>query len=77
MHQRTRDKGVRLHTHLAETKDAEAFCLDPYGMRPVELAADLGWLGDDVWYAHADLFVGREAPSTVFDPISKWLTERG
>ncbi len=47
-----RDKGVRLHTHLAETKDEEDFCLQTYGKRPVSLAEDLGWLGDDVWYAH-------------------------
>jgi cytosine/adenosine deaminase-related metal-dependent hydrolase len=47
-----RDKGVRLHTHLAETKEEERFCLETYGTRPVEMAEDLGWLGDDVWYAH-------------------------
>jgi 8-oxoguanine deaminase len=45
--------GVGLHTHLAETKDEEAFCLDRYGKRPVQYAADLDWLGPDVWYAHA------------------------
>jgi len=48
-----RDKGVRLHTHLAETKDEERFTLDRFGKRPVEYAADLGWLGEDVWFAHA------------------------
>ncbi len=47
-----RDKGVRLHTHLAETKDEEQFCLETYGARPVAMAEDLGWAGDDVWYAH-------------------------
>jgi cytosine/adenosine deaminase-related metal-dependent hydrolase len=47
-----RDKGVRLHTHLAETRDEEEFCLETYGKRPVPMAEDLGWLGDDVWYAH-------------------------
>jgi cytosine/adenosine deaminase-related metal-dependent hydrolase len=58
-----RDKGVRLHTHLAETGDEEAFCLDTYGMRPVELAADLGWLGNDVWYAHGVFIDGSEIES--------------
>jgi cytosine/adenosine deaminase-related metal-dependent hydrolase len=48
-----RDKGVRLHTHLAETKDEEQYTIDRFGKRPVEYAADLGWLGDDVWFAHA------------------------
>jgi cytosine/adenosine deaminase-related metal-dependent hydrolase len=47
-----RKKGVRLHTHLAETKDEEEFCLRQYGVRPVEYLEDLGWLGDDVWLAH-------------------------
>jgi cytosine/adenosine deaminase-related metal-dependent hydrolase len=47
-----RRKGVRLHTHLAETKDKEGFCLEQYGVRPVEYLEDLGWLGDDVWVAH-------------------------
>jgi cytosine/adenosine deaminase-related metal-dependent hydrolase len=48
-----RDRGVRLHTHLAETADEEAFTLERFGKRPVEYAADLGWLGEDVWFAHA------------------------
>ena len=50
--QLARRKGVRLHTHLAETKDEEEFCLEHYGVRPVEYLQDLGWLGDDVWLAH-------------------------
>jgi cytosine/adenosine deaminase-related metal-dependent hydrolase len=48
-----RDKGVRLHTHLAETADEEDFCLERFGARPVQYAEDLSWAGDDVWYAHA------------------------
>ncbi len=47
-----REHGVRLHTHLAETKDEEAYCLERYGCRPVELLRRLGWLGSDVWLAH-------------------------
>ena len=47
-----RRTGVRLHTHLAETLDEEAFCRRAFGARPVEYAGDLGWLGDDVWLAH-------------------------
>jgi cytosine/adenosine deaminase-related metal-dependent hydrolase len=47
-----RRRGVRLHTHLAETLDEEAFCQEQFGMRPVEYLDDLGWLGDDVWLAH-------------------------
>ncbi|MFH1314534.1 MAG: 8-oxoguanine deaminase [Candidatus Eisenbacteria bacterium] len=45
-------KGVLLHTHLAETEDENTYCLDKYGIRPVELMERCGWLGRDVWYAH-------------------------
>jgi cytosine/adenosine deaminase-related metal-dependent hydrolase len=47
-----RRHGVRLHTHLAETLDEERFCIERFGRRPFELMEDLGWTGDDVWYAH-------------------------
>ncbi len=43
---------VNLHTHLAETIDENRFCLDRFGMRPLEYMDSLGWLGDDVWFAH-------------------------
>ena len=48
-----RDRRVRLHTHLAETVDEEAYCGERFGRRPVALMEDVGWLGDDVWFAHA------------------------
>jgi cytosine/adenosine deaminase-related metal-dependent hydrolase len=44
--------GVRLHTHIAETLDEEAFCVETFGRRPLELLDDWGWLGSDVWLAH-------------------------
>ncbi len=47
-----RQYGVHCHTHVAETLDEEAFCLEQYGRRPVEYLSDLGWLGEDVSYAH-------------------------
>ncbi len=47
-----RREGVRLHTHLAETKDEERYCLEVYGMRPLALMEEIGWLGEDVWFAH-------------------------
>ena len=47
-----RRHGLRMHTHLAETLDEEKFCLERFGKRPMELMEDLGWTGDDVWYAH-------------------------
>lgn len=48
-----RRHGVRLHTHLCETMDEEAFCLEKFGRRPVDYIEDLGWLGPDVWFAHS------------------------
>lgn len=43
---------VHLHTHLAETQDEEAFCLERFGYRPGDYAEMLNWTGDDVWHAH-------------------------
>ena len=43
---------VGLHTHLAETKDEEEFCLRQFGQRPADHVASLGWEGADVWFAH-------------------------
>jgi cytosine/adenosine deaminase-related metal-dependent hydrolase len=48
-----RRKGVRMHTHLAETTDEEEFCQEHFGCSPVDYVEQLGWLGDDVWLAHA------------------------
>ncbi len=47
-----RSYGVRLHTHLAETLDEEAFCLERFGARPADYVESLGWMGPDVWHAH-------------------------
>jgi cytosine/adenosine deaminase-related metal-dependent hydrolase len=44
--------GVRLHTHIAETLDEEAYCQEHFGVRPLELLDGWGWLGPDVWLAH-------------------------
>ena len=55
-----RDLGVRLHTHLCETKDEENYVLEKYGKRPLAYMEDLGWVGPDVWYAHGIHFNDRE-----------------
>ncbi|MYW95697.1 8-oxoguanine deaminase [Amycolatopsis rubida] len=47
-----RRKGIRLHTHLAETQDEEKQCLAETGLTPAEYADKLGWLASDVWLAH-------------------------
>ncbi|HWN35462.1 MAG TPA: 8-oxoguanine deaminase [Pseudonocardia sp.] len=46
-------RGLRLHTHLAETLDEEEFCRERYACTPLEYAENLGWTGPDVWFAHA------------------------
>jgi cytosine/adenosine deaminase-related metal-dependent hydrolase len=48
-----RQQGLTLHTHVAETLDEEEFCLRKVGLRPLEYMQELGWVGEDVWYAHA------------------------
>jgi 8-oxoguanine deaminase len=48
-----REYGVHLHTHLAETEDEEAFCQEKFGYRPVGYMQSVGWIGPDVWFAHA------------------------
>ncbi|MCS7287229.1 MAG: 8-oxoguanine deaminase [Anaerolineae bacterium] len=50
--QMARRYNAMLHTHLAETLDEENFCLEKYGMRPLDYMAKLGWLGEDVWFVH-------------------------
>ncbi|WP_299687897.1 8-oxoguanine deaminase [uncultured Tateyamaria sp.] len=47
-----RDKGVRLHTHLAENREDVAYSLANFGCRPGQYALELGWVGQDVWHAH-------------------------
>jgi 8-oxoguanine deaminase len=48
-----REYGVHLHTHLAETKDEEDFCIEKFGHRPVAYMQEVDWIGNDVWFAHS------------------------
>ncbi len=76
--------GVRLHTHLAETVEEEAFCLETFGQRPVAYVESLGWTGDDVWHAHCvhmhhqeiDLF-GRTGTGVAHCPSSNMRLASG
>lgn len=52
--------GVRLHTHLAETRDEERFTMETVGVRPLAYMQQLGWLGSDVWFAHGIHFNDQE-----------------
>ena len=55
-----RDKGVMLHTHLAENDEDIAYSLANFGCRPGQYAEELGWTGDDVWHAHCVKLDGEE-----------------
>jgi 8-oxoguanine deaminase len=55
-----REQDVRLHTHLAETQDEEAFCLQRFGVRPLEYLEQMGWLHSGTWVAHGVHFNKQE-----------------
>lgn len=55
-----RKLGVRLHTHLCETIDEENYMLESRGIRPLQYMEQVGWIGDDVWYAHGIHFNDEE-----------------
>ena len=55
-----RDKGVMLHTHLAENAEDVAYSEEMFGCRPGQYAEDLGWTGSDVWHAHCVKLDRRE-----------------
>jgi cytosine/adenosine deaminase-related metal-dependent hydrolase len=55
-----RDKGVMLHTHLAENDEDIAYSQARFGCRPGQYAEDLGWTGQDVWHAHCVKLDGAE-----------------
>jgi len=53
-------RGVRLHTHLAETADETDFCLARFGYRPLDYLEEVGWLHDRTWLAHGIHFDAPE-----------------
>ena len=55
-----RDKGVMMHTHLAENDEDVTYSQEMFGCRPGQYAEDLGWTGDDVWHAHCVKLNGDE-----------------
>ncbi|WP_322866881.1 8-oxoguanine deaminase [Aquicoccus sp. G2-2] len=55
-----RDKGVMLHTHLAENAEDIAYSEEKFGCRPGQYAEELGWTGEDVWHAHCVKLDGAE-----------------
>ncbi|WP_165311313.1 8-oxoguanine deaminase [Vibrio ziniensis] len=53
-------EGVMTHTHLCETIDEENFCIQRFGIRPVDYLEDVGWLNDRTWLAHGIHFNSEE-----------------
>jgi cytosine/adenosine deaminase-related metal-dependent hydrolase len=79
-----RQTGVRLHTHIAETMDEDAYSRAEFGVSPIELLGSLGWLDSDVWVAHCvhptDSDVGTlagSATSVAHCPTSNMLLGSG
>ena len=81
---RGRAHGVRLHTHLAETRDEEAWCRARFGCRPVDYLERVGWLDDRVWLAHGIWFdegeigrLGRARVAVSHCPTSNMILASG
>jgi cytosine/adenosine deaminase-related metal-dependent hydrolase len=79
-----RELGVRMHTHLAETKDEENFTMERFNMRPLEYMESLGWIGPDVWFAHGIHFnddelklLSRTGTGVAHCPISNMKLSSG
>ena len=68
-----RDKGVMLHTHLAENDEDIAYSLANFGCRPGQYAEDLGWTGADVWHAHCVKLDGAEID--LFAALQRFVPE--
>ncbi|HKJ09781.1 MAG TPA: 8-oxoguanine deaminase [Gammaproteobacteria bacterium] len=79
-----RRHGARLHTHLAETADETAYCLEHFGQRPVDYLESLDWLHRDVWVAHGIHFnddevrrLGQAGAGICHCPASNMLLSSG
>lgn len=77
-------RGVRLHTHLAETRDETAFCEQRFGCRPLDYLEDAGWLHAGVWLAHGVHFdageiarLGRAGVAVTHCPCSNQVLGSG
>ncbi|UJF17836.1 8-oxoguanine deaminase [Vibrio sp. SS-MA-C1-2] len=56
----SKNEQVMMHTHLCETLDEEDFCLERFGLRPVDYLEDVGWLNSRTWLAHGIHFNSEE-----------------
>lgn len=74
----------RLHTHLAETHDEDAFCAQRFGMRPLDYLQEVGWLTPRTWLAHGIHFndpdiarLGQHGVSVCHCPTSNMVLASG
>ena len=74
----------RLHTHLGETHDEDAFCVSRFQCRPVDYLEEVGWLHDRTWLAHGVHFgpeeigrLGRHGVGVCHCPTSNMLLASG
>lgn len=74
----------RLHTHLGETRDEDAYCLSHFGCRPVDYLEEVGWMSDRVWLAHGIHFnddevkrLGRHGVGVCHCPTSNMVLASG
>jgi len=77
-------RGVRLHTHLAETQDEAAFCQARFGCTPLDYLEECGWLRPGTWLAHGIHFspseiarLGRARVGVTHCPCSNQLLASG
>ncbi|MER2606140.1 MAG: 8-oxoguanine deaminase [Siculibacillus sp.] len=74
----------RLHTHLAETNDEDAFCLATFGLRPLDYLEEVGWMSERTWLAHGIHFdddeiarLGRAGVGIAHCPSSNMVLASG
>jgi len=79
-----KSNSCRLHTHLAETHDEDAFCQELFGLRPLDYLEDVGWLHDNTWLAHGIHFaddevqrLGRAGVAVCHCPTSNMVLSSG
>ena len=51
---------ARLHCHLCQSPDEDAYAMQAFGKRSVDLLEDAGWLGPRTWVAHGIHFDANE-----------------
>ncbi|MFF2370488.1 amidohydrolase family protein [Agromyces sp. NPDC058110] len=61
---------LRLHSHVADDPDEEAFVRARYGRRPLEVYEESGWFTDRTWLAHVIYPSAREIAALARSGVS-------